>query len=134
MMWLDSLKEEMWRKEEDYGEYIKMIKNKRKSPSSFSLMNCLSRNYFRDLKYINSSKIRKGASDKVALMIRPLPNQGSLTDRGIKFSNYINLSKGGESASVDLMVRPLSDKQSSLTGIPGSIPGTGASMPLEFAK
>ncbi len=78
-----------------------------------------------------SNKRRNQAIDKVAL-IRHLPKQCSFTDRGHNDSMYINLSKRKrrESASVDLMVRHLSDKQGSFTGIPGSIPGVGASIPL----
>jgi hypothetical protein len=79
------------------------------------------------------NKTEKWASDKVAridLMARHLSNQISFTRYDWSSVNYyINLSKKeGESARVDLMVRPLSDKQSSFTGIPGSIPGAGASI------
>lgn len=109
------------------------MKNKEKIPSSFSLMNWLKPIYYERYKYINlnnKSKIEKRASDKVALMIRHLSKQSSLTSYDY-LSNlyYLNLSKKeGESASVDLMVRHLSDKQGSLTRIPGSIPGAGASI------
>ena len=79
---------------------------------------------------VYSAEKNKWTSDKLALMVRLQSDEHSFTGYNyLNDNNYINFSTNNDfvvDAVVDLMVRHLSDKQGSFTGIPSSILGYGA--------